>query len=355
MTMDRLQGLLDHLKTNYIDKDITVTKSELNEKFGANIVNDASNQGLIQELGRSNNDDTRNPVIITIKGYELLNQIKFNQNISEFKTASDKSSSIIVFLTIFLVVISVLQGVLVILTMTPQAYALHRQSILETLAVFLVIMAVLVLIEIKIFNIVDLLKSVVNKTLHVEANSNAYKYIILILAIIGIVIMTVIIAYNLGYMSGISSNQIGYTTIKINTSTIQTSIPTTINFSNTSTTNPTKSLYCNTQPTFVPIGNSLVCGSFSATILNATTTSVSLRATYNGISINKTVTNPKGYIGDTFALNFSGTVVFARVWGYLPSNQTVYFQMSTAPVVLTTTITLPSTSSTTAPPITTTI
>jgi len=100
---------------------------------------------------------------------------------------------------------------------------------------------------------------------------------------------------------------------------------------------------CESQPTFVHVGNSLVCGSFTATILNATNTSVSLRAIYNGISINKTVTNQKGYIGDTFALNFSGTVVFARIWRYFPSNQTVYFQMSTAPIVLTTTITVPKT------------
>lgn len=92
-----------------------------------------------------------------------------------------------------------------------------------------------------------------------------------------------------------------------------------VGYTTQGTTTPTTSLYCSTQPTFVHIGNTLLCGPFSATILNATNTSVSLRATYNGISINKTVTNQRGYVGDIFSSNFSGAVVFGRVWGF--SNQ----------------------------------
>lgn len=168
----------------------------------------------------------------------------------------------------------------------------------------------------------------------VKRNNNIYKYTTFVLAMVLIVVLIALISGRLSYNStttifvGASGNWSSY--LK-NTST------------STSTSTITTGLYCSTQPTFVHIGNTLICGSFTATILNATNTSVSLIATYNGISINKTVTNQKGYIGDTFALNFSGTVVFGRVWGYFPSNQTVYFQMSTAPIVLTTTITLPST------------
>lgn len=167
-----------------------------------------------------------------------------------------------------------------------------------------------------------------------KGNNNIYKYTTFLLAIILIIVLIAFISGKLSYNST--------TTIFIGASGNWSSA---LRNPSTSTTTSTisNSQYCSTQPTFIHIGNSLVCGPFAATILNATNTSISLTATYNGISINKTVTNQKGYIGDTFALNFSRTVVFARVWGYFPSNQTVYFQMSTSPIVLTTTITLPST------------
>ncbi len=151
---------------------------------------------------------------------------------------------------------------------------------------------------------------------------------------LGIMLVLAVIIF-ISYSVGKNSSQSG----SLNTTQL-TSVRYSIQATSMQTT--VISSYCSTQPTFVHIGNTFSCGVFNAMILNATNTSVSLRATYNGISINKTVTNQKGYIGDTFALNFSGTVVFARVWGFFPSNQTVYFQMSTAPVVLTTTITVPS-------------
>lgn len=176
--------------------------------------------------------------------------------------------------------------------------------------------------------------------------NKSYNYILAIVVIV-VLAIAVLFIFDSSITSYLGSSKTATNNKSSISSTIATTIPTTVTINNTSTANTTKLSYCNTQPAFVYIGNSIACGSFTATILSATSTNISLRATYNGISINKTVTNQKGYVGNTFALNFSGTVVFGRVWGYFPSNQTVYFQMSTAPVALTTTITLPTTSTTT--------
>ena len=83
--------------------------------------------------------------------------------------------------------------------------------------------------------------------------TNLYKYSTFILIII-VAAMVAFISYNTGKNSNVSITK---TTVQ-QTSTGYTSELTTINTTTIANTN--KSLYCNTQPTFVKIGNSLVCG-----------------------------------------------------------------------------------------------
>jgi hypothetical protein len=133
-----------------------------------------------------------------------------------------------------------------------------------------------------------------------------------------------------------------------NNTTIQQSLPTTIL---PTTITPTQ---CATQPVWVQVGNSLICGSYVATITNVSNASVALYVSYNGTYINK-VANKSARDKGTFALNFSGATVYARIWSFSVPMQTVYFQMSTAQVVLTTTVTTSIFYTTTVPVINSTI
>lgn len=120
---DKLQDLLDYLRSVYPNG--TILKSELNGKFGAVIVNDASRGGLIEELGRGNNDDSKNPVRLTIKGYELLTQVKIKESTS--KIASRKSSisarinenPLVVLAGLLIIIVTILGYILDVLPSAP--------------------------------------------------------------------------------------------------------------------------------------------------------------------------------------------------------------------------------------------
>jgi hypothetical protein len=157
-------------------------------------------------------------------------------------------------------------------------------------------------------------------------NNNAYKYATFVLATILVVIIAAVLSYNLGYGSGKGPNSstIPFTSIQ------PTTIPAT-------KANPT---YCSTQPLQLYVGNSLACGPFIMKIMNISNATIGLNVSYNGIYLIKTVNKTDREKG-TFPVNFSNTTVFVRVWDFSVPMQTVYIQMSTDPVVLTTTITLP--------------
>jgi hypothetical protein len=103
--------LLKELDKAYQERKLTIGELVDEKGLPLELIIEASMRDLIanansprEPLGIVNNKNT--PCILTIKGFELLNQIRMKEAIEKFNKSSDKFSNVIIYLTMILVILS---------------------------------------------------------------------------------------------------------------------------------------------------------------------------------------------------------------------------------------------------------